>query len=34
VRADGEVLTIVSGTADWAELAALAASLETVPTPG
>lgn len=34
VRADGEVLTIVSGTADWAELAALAASLEAVPTPG
>ena len=34
VRADGDVLTIVSGTAEWAELAALAASLEAVPTPG
>ena len=34
VRVDGDVLTIVSGTADWAELAALAASLEAVPTPG
>ena len=34
VRSDGDVVTIVSGTADWDELAALAASLRPVPRTG
>lgn len=34
VRADGEVLTIVSGTAEWAELASLAAALRPVEGAG